>query len=67
MSDAYAQGRLYKDWLASTGKASNTANNYLTGINTLSKHLGKDVLLITNPQELDELCRQCGQRLRGQS
>jgi hypothetical protein len=60
VSDAYVQGRLYKDWLVSTGKAPNTANNYLTGINTLSEHLGKDVLLITNPQELDKLCRQCG-------
>lgn len=53
MSDM--QGKPYKDWLMSTGKTLNTANAYLSGVNTVSKHLGRDVLLITDLPELDDL------------
>lgn len=38
-----------------TGKAKTTANAYLSGVNTVSKHCGKDVLEITDIDELDRL------------
>lgn len=46
MSDG--QGKLYKDWLTNTGKTPNTASSYLSGLNTMSRHLGRDVLLISD-------------------
>ncbi|WP_237880867.1 AAA family ATPase [Pseudomonas sp. PGPR40] len=58
MSDV--QGKLFKEWLVSMGKALNTANNYLSGVNTITRHLGSDVLLITDLQELEDLNREYG-------
>lgn len=58
MSDG--QGKLYKDWLTNTGKTPNTASSYLSGLNTMSRHLGRDVLLISDGQELASLYRQYG-------
>ena len=58
MSDK--QGMLFKEWLISTGKALNTANAYLSGVNTVTKHLGREVLLITDLSELQALYRQYG-------
>lgn len=58
MSDT--QGKLFKDWLVTTGKALTTASAYLTGVNRVSKHLKQDVLLITDLYALEDLYRQYG-------
>lgn len=58
MSDV--QGKLFKEWLVSNGKTFNTASNYLSGINTVTKHFGRDVLLTNDLEELQELNRQYG-------
>lgn len=58
MSDT--QGKLFKDWLVTTGKALTTASAYLTGVNRVSKHLNQDVLLITDLSALEDLYRQYG-------
>lgn len=47
-------GQLFKDWMVATGKSKNTASNYLTGVNTVSNHCGREVLAI---EDLDELGR----------
>jgi len=47
-------GQLFKDWMVATGKSKNTASNYLTGVNTVSNHCGREVLTI---EDLDELGR----------
>lgn len=54
------QGKLFKVWLTDTGKSSNTASNYRSGLNTISDHLGRDVLLIADPGELEVLYQQYG-------
>ena len=48
-------GKNFKDWMIQSGKAINTANNYLTGVNLVTHHSGKDVLQITNLPELRQL------------
>lgn len=58
MSDA--QGKLFKVWLTDTGKSPNTASSYRSGLNTISNHLGRQVLLITDVDELTTLYRQYG-------
>ena len=58
MSDV--QGKLFKEWLVSNGKTLNTANNYLSGVNTVTRHLGRDLLLISDLQELKDLALQYG-------
>lgn len=58
MSDM--QGKRFKVWLESSGKTLNTANAYLSGVNTVSKHLGRDVLSITDLHDLGDLYRQYG-------
>lgn len=50
----------FKDWMIMSGKAVNTANNYLTGVNLVSRHCGKDILLITDLPELHQLCMDYG-------
>ncbi|WP_084596122.1 AAA family ATPase [Pseudomonas massiliensis] len=54
------QGSLFKFWLSDTGKALTTADNYRSGLNTITKHLGRDVLRITDVDELEALYRQYG-------
>lgn len=54
------QGKLFKVWLTDTGKSPNTASSYRSGLNTISNHLGRDVLLITDLDELTMLYRQYG-------
>jgi 5-methylcytosine-specific restriction protein B len=54
------QGNLFKAWLSDTGKSPNTVNGYRSGVNTVSKHLGRDVLLITDVDELEALYQQYG-------
>ena len=58
MSDV--QGKLFKEWLVSNGKTLNTANNYLSGVNTVTRHLGRDLLLISNLHELEDLDHRYG-------
>lgn len=58
MSDV--QGKLFKVWLTDTGKSPNTASSYRSGLNTISNHLGRQVLLITDVDELTTLYRQYG-------
>lgn len=58
MSDA--QGKLFKDWLISKGMTSNTANSYLSGVNTVTKHFGSNVLLTNDLEALEELNRDYG-------
>jgi 5-methylcytosine-specific restriction protein B len=55
-----AQGKLFKDWLINKGMALNTANNYLSGVNTVSKHFGSNVLLTHDLEELQKLNRDYG-------
>lgn len=54
------QGTLFKEWLVGEGKTPNTANAYLSGINTVTKHVGRDVLQITDLNDLQALYRQYG-------
>lgn len=54
------QGPLFKEWLVDTGKMPSTANAYLSGVNTVTSHLKRDVLLITDLNELQTLYRQYG-------
>lgn len=42
----------FKDWLRATGKTPNTASSYLSGVNTVSRHLNKDVFEIRDSDEL---------------
>ena len=42
----------FKDWLRATGKTLNTASSYLSGVNSVSKHLKKDVFEICDSDEL---------------
>lgn len=58
MSDV--QGKLFKVWLIDTGKSPNTASSYRSGLNSISSHLGRDVLLISDEDELAKLYRQYG-------
>ncbi|WP_237509824.1 AAA family ATPase [Pseudomonas chlororaphis] len=48
-------GKSFKDWMINAGKAANTASNYLTGVNIVSRHCRKDVLKITDVSELRRL------------
>lgn len=48
-------GQLFKDWMVATGKSKNTASNYLTGVNTVSNHCGRDVFAIDDLDELERL------------
>lgn len=54
------QGSLFKNWMVSTGKALNTASSYLSGVNMISRHWGKDVWQTTSLPELEELYRRYG-------
>ncbi len=54
MSEPLSQ--LFKDWMIATGKSINTASNYLTGVNTVSKHYEQDVFAISDLTELKQLC-----------
>lgn len=45
----------FKDWLRVTGKKPNTINSYLSGVNTVSKHLNKDVFSIHDVNELTQI------------
>jgi len=47
--------QLFKDWMIATGKSRNTASNYLTGVNTVSKHCGRDLFAISDVAELKQL------------
>lgn len=53
-------GKSFKDWMTKSGKAVNTASNYLTGVNIVSRHCGKDVLQITDLPELRQLYMHYG-------
>lgn len=53
-------GQLFKDWMVATGKSKNTASNYLTGVNTVSNHCGRDVFAIDDLDELGRLYRLYG-------
>ncbi|WP_288650947.1 AAA family ATPase [Pseudomonas sp. UBA5568] len=57
---SHAQGKLFKVWLTDTGKSPNTANGYRSALNTINHHLGRDVLLITDVDELTMLYQQYG-------
>ncbi|WP_392603136.1 hypothetical protein [Stutzerimonas sp. CQPMC-PStu] len=48
-------GQLFKDWMVASGKSKNTASNYLTGVNTVSNHCGRDVFAIDDLDELERL------------
>lgn len=48
-------GRNFKDWMINGGKAQNTANNYVSGLNIVSRHCGKNILQITDISELHRL------------
>ncbi len=52
--------KLFKDWMVATGKTPNTASSYTSGVNTVSKHCGRDVFEITDLNELDRLYQQYG-------
>jgi 5-methylcytosine-specific restriction protein B len=44
--------REFKNWLLATGKKPNTVSVYFSGVNTVSKHLNKDVFEICDSDEL---------------
>lgn len=45
-------GTSFKEWMILSGKAVNTANNYLSGVRTVSGHCGEDILQITDLADL---------------
>lgn len=53
MSENVSQ--LFKDWMIATGKSPNTVNSYHSGVDTVSKHYGRDVFAIDDLDELDRL------------
>lgn len=52
--------QLFKDWMIATGKSQNTASNYFTGVNIVSKNCGSDVFEIDGLDELERLYRSYG-------
>ncbi|WP_208459376.1 AAA family ATPase [Paraburkholderia caribensis] len=50
----------FRAWLRKTGKAKNTANAYVSGVNTISQHYGADVFGIADPSILQQLLRDYG-------
>lgn len=54
------EGKKFKDWMVATGKMPSTASAYLSGVNTVSKHCGKDVFQITDIGELTRLYQLYG-------
>lgn len=52
--------QLFKDWMIATGKSHNTASNYFTGVNIVSKNCGSDVFEINGLDELERLYRSYG-------
>lgn len=58
MSESVSQ--LFKDWMIAMGKSKNTASNYFTGVNIVSKHCGRDVFDIDDIDELEQLYRLYG-------
>lgn len=58
MSENISQ--LFKDWMIATGKSKNTASNYFTGVNIVSKHCGRDVFAIDDLDELEQLFQLYG-------
>lgn len=53
MSESF--GQLFKDWMIATGKSRNTASNYFSGVNIVSKHCGRDLFAISDLAELKQL------------
>lgn len=53
MSDSNTQA--FKDWMIADGKSANTVSNYVSGVNTVSGHCGKDVFAISDLAELTRL------------
>lgn len=45
----------FKQWMIAGGKAPNTANSYMSGVNTVSGHCGRDVYEISDVAELEKL------------
>lgn len=52
--------QLFKDWMITSGKAPSTASNYMTGVNTVSGHCGRDVFDIEDEAELAKLYQAYG-------
>ncbi len=50
----------FKDWMIAAGKSANTVSNYVSGVNTVSRHYGRDVFAILDLAELARLCTQYG-------
>lgn len=50
----------FKDWMIATGKSRNTASNYLTGVNIVSRHCGREVFDIEDTEELEQFYRLYG-------
>lgn len=54
------EGNKFKEWMIETGKMPSTANAYLSGVNTVSYHYGKEVLEISDIDELTRLYQLYG-------
>ncbi|POB00965.1 restriction endonuclease [Halopseudomonas oceani] len=46
--------------MIAAGKSANTVSNYVSGVNTVSRHYGRDVFAILDLAELARLCTQYG-------
>ncbi len=53
-------GTGFKEWMIQSGKAVNTANNYLSGVRTISGHCGEDILQTTDLADLRRLYEDYG-------
>lgn len=53
-------GTSFKEWMIQSGKAVNTANNYLSGVRTVSEHCGEDILQITDLADLRAFYKEYG-------
>lgn len=52
----------FKDWMVAGGKSTNTASNYMSGVNAVSNHCGRDVFAITDVTELERLHQAYGSK-----
>lgn len=55
-----ANKQAYRDYLSRKGRTENTINAYVSGVNTITRHVGQEVFLITNIEVLERLWQDYG-------
>lgn len=55
-----ANKQAYRNYLSRKGRTENTINAYVSGVNTISRHVGQEVFLITDIEVLERLWQDYG-------